>query len=122
MGAGFPRFHDFREQAHVFKSRFIGSTQGSADSSATDPVTGAFVRDSETPTAGANYMPIGIAPVGDRSRSRNYDHARTVAEGGFQGNHHIANHFDFSANKFRNDPANRIIDLRPRGSSQAYIG
>jgi hypothetical protein len=76
----------------------IVSAEDSGQGGPADPVARPFIGDGETPPPGAGASELGIAPEGNRTRSGNYDHTRTVREGGLPGNDHVRDNFDFAGN------------------------
>ena len=85
-----------------------GSNCGTAD-----PVAGALVRYSESPTAGARCLTVAVAAIGDRAGAGDHNHARAVAESGFESDDIVSHNCDFAGNQFGDDAFYQFADLGP---------
>jgi hypothetical protein len=85
-------------------------------------VSRAFIRNGKTPTSGTSSFSLRIATEGDRTRTRDYDYTRPLAQSGLQCNLHIAHNLDFSRNHFCSHITNDAGNLCPSCSGGADAG
>jgi hypothetical protein len=97
----------------------IGRAQNSADRRAPDPVSRAFIGNSEAPTSGTSRSSLSIAPIRDRTCPGDDDHARPRAKSRRQRDLHIADNLDFAGNHFRNQPPHSLCNFPMPGSRGA---
>lgn len=97
----------------------IHVTHQSGGCGATDPVSGAFIGDGESPASGARGVALRIAAVGDGAGAGDDEDARTRAECGFQGDLHVADDVNWRRQDFGEDAANGFGNFGARGSGGA---
>jgi len=89
----------------------IAGTQNRADRGPSNPVRGTFIADFKSPASGAKGLAGPVSPIGNRTRARDNDGARIVAESGLKRNLHIANNIDGCREDLREDAANHSRQL-----------
>ena len=113
----------FAESCHEFPvqnalcssiSRIRGAQDG-AHCGPPDPMSGAFIADSESPASGAGCRSLLVTAVGDRTGAGNDDDSRSAIEGGFERDVHVADHVDGSGDNFGKGLAHDFSQLRTSG-------
>src|ERR1700722_4512147 len=94
----------------------IARAQDGAHCGPPDPVSGAFVADSESPAPGPGCRSLPIPAVGDRTGAGNYDNSRPAIEGGFESDLHVTDHVDGCGNNFGKGLAHYFSQLRTGGA------
>jgi len=99
---------------------FVAFAQNCIHCGAADPVRRTFVPDSESPAPRSSRLSIAIAPVRNRTRPRDYDHARPLTERRFQRRLHVADNIDRRRNYLCQKSAHSLPQIRMRCARSAH--